>query len=534
MTAFINRFIPDNQNMVICAKQTAEQYAAEDYLLKNAVKLTAEQCADYCRYFFASFTAQGLASEREAIEPFLLSQRVKMPHSVVGWLPEKMRLEDKNWWARQLKKRDMREAEQGRIASNKVHKYCSDALLNIMKQQQARLAEWLQRSTITNDDGFELSLAEVAKGSITNPRLRRNELMVRIKGMEQYAAILGHSCRFITVTAPSTYHKSKGEKYNGYTPKQVQEYLTTTWARVRAKLARQNINIYGLRVTEPHKDSCPHWHLLAWFESAKQAQIAVKTIRHYFLAQDGQEQGALFNRVKTITINPLKGGASGYVAKYVCKNVDGAHVDTMTDRDGQAVTNGEDGAARVRAWASCWAARQFQFIGGAPVTLWRELRRIREAAKVPNDLFLLWHTADSADYCGFMIAYQVAKEQGDKPMLKKHKFLDDLQTLADKFGGVENVPDGEILKLKTLNKYQEPKANTVGVVMGNSEIKTRFNTWTLKTEFKKDGFVKPQDALEAYAASRGRGADFGELVKLAGDLGVFRHAVGRGVLDLWQ
>lgn len=85
-----------------------------------------------------------------------------------------MRLEDKNWWARQLKKRDIREAEQGRIASNKVHKYCSDALLNIMKQQQARLAEWLQRSTITNDDGFELSLAEVAKGSIANPRLRRN------------------------------------------------------------------------------------------------------------------------------------------------------------------------------------------------------------------------------------------------------------------------------------------------------------------------------------------------------------------------
>ena len=528
-----HKLIPDNQKFVV--KTTKEHWQAEGYLLSQKTKFDGKQCADYCAFLFAEFTAQDLDSECQAIEPFLLSQRVKMPKSRLGWQPIKLRLIDANWWTRQLKKRDMREAEQKRIASHKVQKYCSDALLNIMQQQKARLADWLSRSTIESSEGVELGLDEVAAKSIANPRLRRNELMVRIKGMEQHAAIFGHAARFITVTAPSKMHRSKGADWLKMTPKQVQNYLVETWSKVRAKLARQNINFYGLRVTEPHKDSCPHWHLLAWFESTKQAQIAVKTIRHYFLQQDGGEAGALFNRVKTITINPLKGGAAAYVAKYVCKNVDGAHMDTMTDRDGAAVTDGKDGAERVKAWASCWSARQFQFVGGAPIGLWRELRRIRDADAIKGAAWLLWNAADGADYCAFMLIYNELKGQGSKPKIKKVGFVDDLKVLAAKHGGVEHIPDDEIKALKTLNRYQEPTSKTIGVMIGDSEIKTRSNaTWTIKTAAKK-AELSAQDAVEAFAVGSGKNLDFSELVAVAASVGWFDgRAVGRGNLDLWQ
>lgn len=527
MTAFINSFIPDNQNL---QDTTSDAINAHAQKVTSTEKWTnrrfkAKDCADYCRLKFADQKAQAIQqTERDMIESFVLSQRVKMPHSSVGWIPEKLRLESVEWWARQLKKRDMREAEHKRMAVGKVKKYCSDELLKITQDNALRLNEWLERSTLENEDGETLNLKDVQQKSVANPRLSRNELMTRIKGMEQFASIFGHCGRFITPTAPSTYHRSKGDNWNGYTPKQVQEYMTKTWAQIRAELARRKIGVYGVRVTEPHKDACPHWHLLLWFESAKQAKIGIKVIRDYFLQVDGNENGALINRVKTITINPFKGGAAGYIAKYVCKNLDGAKIDDMTDRDGEVVTDGKDGAQRVKAWASAWGARQFQFIGGAPIGLWRELRRIRKSDEVNGGLYLLWSLAENKNYCGFMIAYQYAKSQGYKPLLKKHTFTDDLKTLAAEFDGIENVPDAEIMRLPTLNKYQEPKSRLIGVVMGDDMLVTRTaKKWKLKTAPKAEKGLTTQDALEAYSVSRAfEGSfSFGDFVGFAASVGAF-------------
>ncbi|RAR65393.1 bacteriophage replication gene A protein, partial [Pantoea ananatis] len=168
----------------------------------------------------------------------------------------------------------------------------------------------------------------------------------------------------------------RNRKWNGASPADTQRYLCSVWQRIRAKLHRDDIRIFGIRVAEPHHDATPHWHMLMFMRPEDADQVR-QTIRDYAFQQDSNELAtdkARKARFHAEAIDPEKGSATGYVAKYISKNIDGYALDgELDDESGKEL---KETAPAVSAWAARWHIRQFQFIGGAPVTVYRELRRM--------------------------------------------------------------------------------------------------------------------------------------------------------------
>lgn len=295
------------------------------------------------------------------------------------------RMTDPLWWRRQLRKLHAKAVEGAAISLGYVNRtgdvYVSDESLKRRIQQNARNAATLEGTTARNELGQEFTLAELAATGPANKAIRRAELMTRISGFERIARDLGHEGLFFTITCPSRMHKWRtlaagrvieNPRFDGTTPREAQGYIARVWARIRAKLNRDGLGVYGFRIAEPNHDGTPHWHLLVFHEAGKLDAITA-TVRRYALADSPDEAGAAKHRADFKPIDWKRGSAAGYIAKYVAKNIDGYKVEKDLYGNDAMETS-----ARVEAWAATWGIRQFQQVGGPPVGPWRELRRVKE------------------------------------------------------------------------------------------------------------------------------------------------------------
>lgn len=376
------------------------------------------------------------------------------------------RFTDDLWWRRQIRHIHGQNVERHAISLGLVHRhaglYASNESVTRIRQQKRRNKLTLEGLEVVNEDGEIFSLDTIAALSVANPRLRRNELMVRAFGFETIAKQLGHVGIFPSITCPSRMHArlqrsgKANPKYDGTTPREAQKYLCRVWARIRAKLKRDGIDVYGFRVVEPHHDGTPHWHLLL-FVHPSQVDKLIKIMRHYVLQEDSDEPGAKERRLTVTKIDWNRGSATGYIAKYIAKNIDGQHVgQDEFGNDAQA------SAERVGAWSSTWRVRQFQQIGGAPVSLWRELRRADGG--IPDGILKdAFKAADKGDWAEFL------KVLGGATPKRKDLPVRLAKAESNQFG-----------------KYGEPVGLKVVGVTDNREIlSTRLHQWTIRPKPSK-------------------------------------------------
>lgn len=318
----------------------------------------------------------------------VLSLRVVPPAWRGEWDRERiftaiLKMSSPDWWGRKIWRLrcDWRENQLRATGAvhKKAHPYVSASSLIEWQEQRRKNRDFFKSHELVDEDGNVSSLEDMINKSTSNPAIRRHELMARMAGVELVAQQRGDVGIFLTITCPSKYHSNiqsghHNGKWNHSTVAQTQRYLCRVWSRATAKLKREELRPYGFRVAEPHHDGTPHWHALLFMPKAE-VKATVAILRAYFIAEDRDELGRNTGaRFKSKKMDPSKGSATAYIAKYISKNIDGhALAGELDDETGRPLN---ETAKYAMAWASLHRIRQFQPIGQPPVTVYRELRKL--------------------------------------------------------------------------------------------------------------------------------------------------------------
>lgn len=454
-------------------------------------------------------------------------------HHLIRWL-------DPKWWARRMRKIWDQYNEHCAILLGKVRKgvsaYVSSQGLQAFIERQRMAAAWLKDMEAYNaQDDIIISLEDAVKASIANPENRRHELIVRARGFSDVADEMGYVGLFFTWTAPSRFHPWKtvrasqaggpdsteeNPKHDGSSPRDSQHYISELWKRCRSALDRNlakrgeflvadPIDYFGFRVVEPHHDGTPHWHLLIWVKPEHQHRL-IGILQRYALSHDKGDlerkrhpdskkpYSDITPRFDWKVMDKEKGGAVGYIVKYIAKNIDGYRVGDEGDLE--AETAATEGARRVRAWASLWGLRQFQPLKGPPVGIWRELRRLPGRLQEAKGIVVAPLASPIMEEC------------------RRYADAVDWKNFTQAMGGPCCRRDERPLSIHRTafaepNQYGEPQTKLVGVRAADGLIQqTRVGEWVLRkcgsqstTEAQGSGFWSVGERSELVGTERSEG-----------------------------
>jgi len=333
------------------------------------------------------------------------------------------------------------------------HIYVSSYSFEGFKRQMREAQEFLESMSVVNTETLaEFCLKDVAERTTANPANRRVELIVRTRGDEERAIDMGFDGVFLTWTLPSKYHR-KSRKWSGCTVKEAHQNMMAQWKLARAHFKKNDIDWFGLRVAEPHKDGTPHAHMFLYVKP-EQKQALITICEQIATFEDKSElynkhgQLDISPRFKAKFCDPTKGGATAYIIKYISKNINGAYMPESA---------AEDIALSVRAWASIWGIKQFSQSGAPTVGLWRQLRRATEFDVAFDD-----ELAELRDHCD------------------KSRWM----------GFCELAGKAKLAYEDKLNKYDETVKRVIGFQWLEKVIETSAETYALVQKSKVEAFKK--------------------------------------------
>jgi hypothetical protein len=368
------------------------------------------------------------------------------------------RMSDARFWRRGIRVILLREREHFFMRMHLIHKlreaYVSDTQLSNRLAQLKRQREWMRETVLLprylapgEDVEDLLTLEQVA----TSPRTRFAKLYTFVKAMDVLAVDAGLSAAMVTLTLEPEWHPNPSNgncSWNGATPREAHQSIAARWQSVLRDLDRFGVGVSGLRVVEPHKDGCPHWHV--WLLYKPEAmQTIMETVMRYFpnklkvrTAQSDCKgsskvhcKNVMYDTLENLKIGngrsavmsirsndkersegsqvefacidrDISSGAS-YAMKYLLKTVDGGgalnsngdlfNTADMCPKALEKRAKHAAAAKRVDAYRSLWGINAGQLFGVAKcLSGWDELRRLNTEPEHPF-LRSLWVLARGTD-----------------------------------------------------------------------------------------------------------------------------------------
>jgi hypothetical protein len=449
---------------------------------------------------------------------------------------------DARFWRRALRVRIIRAREYFFLRLHLIGRgkevYVSQAAVSIRASQLKRQAEWMKNTVLI--PRFHEGLAEgeeqykplTLEKVMTGPKERFAKLYAFAKAIDTLGQEANLSSAMVTLTLEPEWHPNPSHGtycWNKASPREAHQSLCDRWQAILRDLHRVGIRLSGLRVAEPHQDSCPHWHIWLLYRPEHETAI-LTTVMKYFPnklkvrapSKRGEKntkddrmfdsrQDVIDERPRPLThakegaqvevsrINRDISSGAGYAMKYLLKTVDAGdelnkQVALFTEEDAKVESKKKkhrQNAQRVDAFRSLWGINQGQLFGVAKcLTAWDELRRLSIAPK-HRALKKLWVLArggseegrieagagQRGDATGFLRALGGldASRNGKAKTARRFVLGRLLEDSLNSYGEAISRTKGITLLMK-----QKVKAPTVRVRRATGELVTS-STWRTKT-----------------------------------------------------